>query len=130
MIVVDASVVATALADDTSDGERARHRLRGERLAAPQLMDLEVISAWRRLVAAGDLDRRRAELAMADLHLIRCERVPHRPLLARCWDLRNNLTIYAAAYVALAESLDVTLLTADGPLARAPGPRCEIDLLG
>lgn len=53
MIVVDASVLVTALADDGPDGERARVRLAGERLAAPHLIDVEVVSAWRRLAGGG-----------------------------------------------------------------------------
>ncbi len=129
MIVVDASVVVSALADDGPDGDRARVRLRGEKLAAPHLIDVEVASAWRRLAAAGDLDRRRVELAMADLLALRLERVPHGRLLGRCWELRSNLTVYDAVYVALAEALDVTLLTADKRLATAPGTRCPVEVL-
>ena len=56
MIVVDASVIVTALADDGYDGDRVRDRLRGERLIAPHVVDLEVASAWRRLAAAGRLE--------------------------------------------------------------------------
>lgn len=129
MIVVDASVLVTALADDGDDGDQVRARLRDERLTAPHLIDLEVASAWRRLAAAGDLDDRRARLALDDLHALRLERVPHRPLIPRCWELRDNLTMYDAAYVALAESLDVTLVTADARLATAPGIRCEVEHL-
>lgn len=129
MIVVDASVVVTALADDGPDGDRVRQRLRGERLTAPQLLDLEVISAWRRFAAPGDLDDRRAALALADLRRLRVQRVAHGPLLERCWGLRDNLTAYDAAYVALAELLEVTLLTADRKLAAAPGLRCEVELV-
>lgn len=129
MIVVDASVIVTALADDGPDGDRARERLRGERLAAPYLLDLEVTSAWRRLVAAGELDERRARLALADLQGLRVERVRHGSLLDRCWELRGNLTVYDAAYVALAELLEVILVTADAKLAKAPGSRCPIEVL-
>lgn len=50
-------------------------------------------------------------------------------MLARCWQLRANLTVYGAAYVALAEVLDADLLTADRQLAKAPDPRCRIELL-
>ena len=53
----------------------------------------------------------------------------HRPLLPRCWELRDNVTPYDAAYVALAEALGVPLLTADARLANAPGIRCEVELL-
>lgn len=129
MIVVDASVVVTALADDGPDGDAARARLRNERLTAPQVIDLEVVSAWRRLAATGALDDRRATLALDDLQALRLERVPHGPLLHRCWELRANLTIYDAAYVALAEALDVALLTADRRLAAAPGARCRFEVL-
>jgi predicted nucleic acid-binding protein len=129
VIVVDASVVVTALADDGPDGDRARDRLRAERLAAPHLIDLEVTSAWRRLAASGDLDDRRSGLALDDLAALRLERAPHGPLLARCWELRDNLTVYDAVYVALAELLGVVLVTADAQLARAPGPDCEIEVL-
>lgn len=130
MIVVDASIIVTSLGDDGDDGDRARDRLRAERsLVAPHLIDLEVVSAWRRLAAAGDLDERRARLALEDLGALRIERVPHTPLLSRCWDLRMNLTLYDAVYVALAEALDVTLLTADARLAGAAGTRCEIELV-
>ncbi|MBA2495518.1 MAG: type II toxin-antitoxin system VapC family toxin [Acidimicrobiia bacterium] len=129
MIVVDASVLMAALADDGDDGDRARGRLRGERLVAPHLVDLEVASAWRRLVAGGDLDARRADLAFADLAALRMERVGHRRFLPRCWELRANVTPYDAVYVALAESLAITLVTADVRLADAPGPRCPIEVL-
>lgn len=129
MIVVDPSVVVSALADDGPDGQRARLRLRGERLVAPHVLDLEVTSAWRRMASAGEVDERRAELAIDDLLALRLERVPHASLLKRCWELRANLTAYDAAYVALAENLRVTLLTVDARLARAPGLRCQIEVL-
>ncbi|MCC5951404.1 MAG: type II toxin-antitoxin system VapC family toxin [Acidimicrobiia bacterium] len=129
MIVVDASVVVTALADDGPDGDRLRGTLRGERLVAPEVIDLEVASAWRRLLATGDLDERRAQFALDDLMALRLERAPHRPLLARCWELRHNLTVYDAAYVALAERLDTTLWTGDARLAAAPGVRCRVEVL-
>lgn len=128
MIVVDASIVATALGDDGDDGDRVRQRLRGERMAAPHLLDLEVTSVWRRMAGAGHLDDRRAQLAIDDLRQLRLERVPHDRLLLRCWELRGNLTVYDAAYVALAEALGATLLTADSRMAAAPGCRCTFDL--
>ena len=129
MIVVDASVVVVALADDERDGIAARDRLADERLVAPHLVDVEVASAWRRLVASAMLDERRANLAFSDLAALRVERVAHAPLLPRAWELRETLTTYDAVYVALAELLDTTLVTADSRLARANGPRCPIDLL-
>ncbi len=129
MIVVDASVIVTALADDGDDGDRVRERLRGERLVAPHLIDLEVVSAWRRLSAAGQLDARRVGLAMTDLSTLRIERAPHGPLVQRCWELRGNLTVYDASYVALAEAVDAVLLTGDHRLAEVPGVRCSVEIM-
>ena len=129
MLVVDASVLAPALAYDDAVGDRMRSRLRGQSLAAPELIDLETASVIRRGLLAGRLDDRRAQLALTDLVELPLRRAPHRSLLARCWKLRDNLTIYDAAYVALAELLDAVLVTADARLAGAPGVRCEVDLL-
>jgi predicted nucleic acid-binding protein len=129
VIVVDASVLAIALADDGPDGDQARVRLRGERLSAPELVDLEVASVWRRQIQAGKIDSRRAQLALTDLGAMPLQRASHRSLLTRCWELRNNLTVYDASYVALAEALDVLLLTGDRRLAGSTGPRCQIEVL-
>ena len=129
MIVVDASVLVVALGDDGSNGRRARARLAGERLLAPEVVDLEVMSAWRRLWLARRLERERVDAALADLESLRLERVAHRPLLRRCWELRDIATVYDAAYVALAEHLDAPLVTADERLADAPGTRCQVELL-
>ena len=129
VIVVDASVVVVALADDARDGDFTRARLRGERLSAPELVDLEVASVLRRQVLRGEIDARRVGLALDDLAMLPLERAPHQPLIRRCWQLRENVTIYDAAYVALAEALGVTLLTGDRRLAAATGPECHIELL-
>ncbi len=129
MLVVDATVVASAVGDDGADGDRARDRLRGETLAAPELLDLEVASVLRRQVSFQAMAARRAELALADLAAMPVQRVSHRALVARCWQLRDNLSIYDAAYVALAEAIGADLLTGDRALARAPGPTCRIEVL-
>jgi predicted nucleic acid-binding protein len=129
VLVVDASVLAVALIDDGPDGDAARQRLGGEHLAAPALLDLEVVSAWRGLARGGRLDARRVGLALDDLLEIPIQRVEHTPLLGRCWELRENLTIYDAAYVALAEALQAALLTGDRRLAGVPGVQCPIEVL-
>ena len=128
MLVVDASVLVVALADDGPDGDYARVRLRGEELAAPELLDVEVASVLRRQARLGVVSPRRAELALADLAAAPVARAPHQPLLGRCWELRENLTIYDATYVALAEALGVDFLTGDVRLANATGPRCHIEV--
>jgi predicted nucleic acid-binding protein len=129
LIVVDASVVAPALGDDGADGDRARSRLRGERLVAPHLIDLEVSSVWRRQLAAGLIDLRRVALAVEDLLSMPLRRAPHDALLHRCWQLRDTMTMYDAAYVALAEALGAPLLTADRRLSCATGARCDIEIV-
>ena len=129
MLVIDASVLAVALLDDGPDGDLVRDRLCGEQLAAPALIDLEVASVWRGLARGGHLDARRVGQALDDLRDLPIQRVGHTPLVARCWELRDNLTIYDAAYVALAEALQAPLLTGDRRLARATGPRCAIEVM-
>ncbi|HTA05191.1 MAG TPA: type II toxin-antitoxin system VapC family toxin [Solirubrobacteraceae bacterium] len=130
MIVVDASVLATALSDDGPDGTRVRMRLDGESaLCAPEVIDLELAMAWRRQLRDGRLDVSGAQQALDDLETISLTRAPHQPLMPRIWELRENLTSYDAAYVALAEKLEVTLLTADRRSTRAPRLRCEIEVL-
>ena len=129
MLVVDASVLAVALLDDGPDGDLVRHRLRGEQLAAPALIDLEVASVWRGLSRGGHLDARRVALALDDLRDLPIQRVEHTSLLVRCWELRDNLTIYDAAYVALAEALEAPLVTGDRRFARSTGPRCVIEVV-
>jgi predicted nucleic acid-binding protein len=66
--------------------------------------------------------------ALDDLAALPAQRAPHRPLLARCWELRDNLTPYEAAYVALAEAMHAALLTGDRRLANATGPQCPIEV--
>jgi len=129
VLVVDASVLVVALADDGPDGDQARARLQGQQLVMPELAYLEVASVLRRQVRIGMMDLRRAGLALADLAALPTHRAPHRPLLGRCWELRDNLTVYDAAYVALAEAVQATLLTGDQRLAQASGPQCPIEVL-
>ncbi len=122
--------MAPALADDDADGDRARERLQGERLVAPELFDLEVVAVIRKALCTGGLDERRAAIALADLADLDLERVSHRPLLVRIWELHRNITPCDAAYVALAELIEATLVTADRRLAQAPGLRCHFECLG
>jgi predicted nucleic acid-binding protein len=129
VIVVDTSVLAPALADDGPDGDVARKRIAGQALLAPEIVDLEVASVLRRQCASGVLTVDRAAAALTDLVQLRMRRVAHRWLLPRCWELRSNLTTYDASYVALAESMELVLVTGDSRLAHAPGVRCDVDLV-
>ena len=97
---------------------------------APELFDLEVVAVIRKALFAGVLDERRAAIALADLADLDLERVSHRPLLVRIWELHTSITPYDAAYVALAEMIGATLVTADRRLAQAPGSRCQVEYLG
>jgi predicted nucleic acid-binding protein len=66
-----------------------------------------------------------AALAHEDLLSLPIELFPYHPCAARVWELRPNVTVYDAWYVALAERLDAALATLDRRLQRASGPRCE-----
>jgi predicted nucleic acid-binding protein len=101
----------------------------GEELCAPNLIDVEVVSALRRLASARAMTPARGAEAVEDLLALRLRRYPHEPLITRIWELRANLTAYDAAYVALAEALAATLLTRDKKLALAKGHRAKIELV-
>jgi predicted nucleic acid-binding protein len=127
LIVVDASVVANALADMTDDGRVARDALRAQTdLAAPDLVDVETVSVLRKRWSAGDLTARRFRAGVEDLADLAIVRHPTLPLMGRAYELRGNVSPYDAAYVGLAEVLGCALLTADARLAGAPGPRCPV----
>ena len=127
IVVIDASVAVTALADDGSAGHELRTRLQADAdLHVPELLDLEVAAVLRRLVVVErTLSARRASEALEDLADLPAERYGHRPLLRRVWELRHNVAIYDGWYVALAEALDLPLATLDGRLAKADGPKCR-----
>lgn len=122
MIVLDASAAVAALVNDG----QARRLVSDQSLHAPHLIDAEVVSALRRLVAARTLNSdegRRLVDAWSRLGLIRYEAAP---LLPRVWELREAVSAYDAMYVALAEGLDCALVTADARLSRAPGQTCAV----
>jgi predicted nucleic acid-binding protein len=130
VIVLDASVLASLIADNGVGGELARAALTRARAASvPDLADVETAAVLRKRWIAGDLSDEQCDLALADLRDLAIERYPARPLLSRAFELRANLTVYDAVYVALAEALACTLVTADARLAGAPGIACPIDLL-
>ena len=125
MIVIDASAAVLGL---MNDGE-ARAMLEAEAVVCPHLADSEVVHSFRSQVLRGDLDVAVAERMIDVWQRLGLERVGVASLLGRVWELRENLSAYDATYVALAEALESPLVTADGRLARAPGPRCTITVL-
>lgn len=100
-----------------------------ERLHAPHLLDIEIAQALRRLVQLKQITPHRAEQALEDFSQFAIERHIHQSLLPRIWQLRDSLTAYDGAYVALAEALSAPLLTCDAKLARAHGHRATIKLV-
>jgi predicted nucleic acid-binding protein len=128
VLVVDASIIAAVVADAGPDGVRYRNRIRGEQLAAPDLLRVEVLSVLRRQSASGTITAKQAANAVDDLLDLPLAVFATFPLLRRGWQIRSNVTPYDACYVALAEALGCTLLTADTRLARAPGTTCVIEV--
>jgi predicted nucleic acid-binding protein len=120
VIVLDASAAIDWLLQ-TSAGQQIEKRIysRGESLHAPHLLDLEVAQVLRRLEREGAIFPARADQAIQDLLDLRVTRYPHFVFLPRIWRLRNELSAYDAAYVALAEKLGATLVTRDARLASA-----------
>ena len=120
--MVDASAALSALLN----AGPARRALAAQQLHAPHLIDSEVASGLRRRVLAGHLGGDVGWALLDTWRRLGMTRHPGYPLLRRVWELRDNVSSYDASYVALAERLDCTLLTADGRLGRALGPRCTI----
>lgn len=117
--VVDASAAAEYLLR-TSLGLKVANIIEGGFLLAPELLDVEVLSVFRRAVLRRQLNEQRALRAIEDLMDWPIDRIPHRSLVWVAWQHRNNLSAYDAFYVAAARLSDAPLITADGPLARAP----------
>lgn len=123
-LVVDASVVVAALVDDGEVGRWAEALLTRTDLTAPHLMAFEAANVLRRSVLRGYISSEAAQLAHADLRDLVVDFVGYEVLAARAWALRDAVTLYDAAYVALAEMSEASLLTLDLRLTRAPGVRC------
>lgn len=129
MMVVDASAVVEVLLQ-TERGTQIEERLfaPGETLHVPHLIDIEVAHAMRRAWLQGLVEEERAEAALDDLTAWSLIRYPHDLFLPRIWSLRYNVTAYDAAYIALAETLAVTLLTCDARLASSSGHGGRIEI--
>lgn len=128
MIVLDASVVVELLTNGPL-AESLRHDLaqRDEPFLVPHLLDVEVVSAFRKLVAGRRIDSHGSGRLLTGLASLPVERYPHTPLLPRMWELRHNFTAYDATYIALAEATDSVLYTSDEKLSK--GHRARVRLL-
>lgn len=130
LAVVDASALVAFYAAEDPRRQAVVARLGvGDALFAPAHLDAEIVSALRGLSRPNPTLRAAVPGALRHLVGFPIRRMPLAPLLHRIWELRDNVTAYDAAYVALAERLNGRLVTCDGKLAKASGPRCSFDLI-
>jgi predicted nucleic acid-binding protein len=130
LIVIDASaLLEILLRTERADRLMERAFKGSEQMYAPQLLDIEITQVLRRLVRQKEISAARAELALQDLADLVVERHEHQTLIRRIWQLRDSLSAYDGAYLALAEALAAPLLTCDGKLAGAHGHRATIELV-
>lgn len=127
MTVFDASVLVDALVAAGPSGDDAREALHDcALLHVPSIFAAEATSAVRSLHARSNISLGLARGAIEKIKTVATWQYPFEPFLDRVWGLRDNLSVYDGWYVALAESLDTVLVTADRRLAEAPGPRCPV----
>ena len=130
LAVVDASALtAFYAADDPRRDAVAALLAAGDALFAPTHVDVEVVSALRRLAQRTPVLQAAVPAALRHLAGFPIRRMPLAPLLTRMWELRENVTPYDGAYVALAERLDGPIITCDRKLTAASGPRCAFELI-
>lgn len=119
---MDASAAVAALLNDG----QARERLAGERVWAPEVIDVEVVTGLRSCLASGRIDGAAAQVAFTAWQGLGIRRVSGRGLLPRVWELREVLDTAGASYVALAEALDCAVVTADAKLSAITAARCPV----
>jgi predicted nucleic acid-binding protein len=125
VIVLDASAALSGLLN----AGPARESLAGEQLHAPHLVDSEIAAGLRHHVASHRIAADQGWAALDAWRRLGLTRYAMHGLLERVWQLRDNLSAYDAGYVALAESLGCSLVTADARISRAPGVRCPITVV-
>jgi predicted nucleic acid-binding protein len=127
LIVLDASVVVELLTNGAlADSIRNELAGRDDSFLVPHLIDVEVMSALRRLAVSQPIDSHRSRQFLAALAALPAERYPHMPLIGRIWELRHKFSAYDAAYIALAEATGSVLYTCDANLKR--GHRAQVIL--
>ena len=128
-VVVDASVMVDLLAK-TELAALASAALAESELVAPALIDVEVLSALALMERAGALTTPDAQSAVDEWQQAAIERVAVPVLTPWAWARRLSIRISDAYYLAVADLLDIPLITSDGRLARAPHPGVEVMLIG
>ncbi|GAA0592768.1 type II toxin-antitoxin system ribonuclease VapC1 [Kutzneria viridogrisea] len=129
--MLDAVVDTSALIALFTGNEQDRalvNRMLATTAAAPELLDAEVLSVLRRMVRHGDLTRNQARVTLTTIQASPITRIPHANLVDRAWQLQDSITAYDALYVALAELLDVPLITCDAKLAGSNGHQAKVEL--
>lgn len=124
MLIVDASCLFEIISEGPRAGETRRILATSDELAAPALIDVEVVGLLRRETLQSGMAHARADIGLEELNDWPGERFPMRALNHRVWQLRSNVRTWDAYYVALAEYLAAPLVTLDERLARATGPEC------
>ena len=128
MIVVDTSALISVLAERPLIEPLRTRLVADDDLHAPYLVDVEILNSLRGLVARGTISLDRATDARADYANMLITRYPHQPLADRIWELRENISAYDAAFVALAEALGCPLITCDARLGRAANHAAQIEV--
>jgi predicted nucleic acid-binding protein len=128
LIVLDASA-AVELLLGTPAGVRVGHVLQSDAVLAPELLDVEVVSAFARLARAGVVSVAGAQARVGGLTSMPVRRIPHRPLTARAWQLGDRVRVSDAYYVACAEWASASLLTTDARLGRAALPGLTVTVV-
>ncbi len=127
MIVLDASVVVELLTNgDMAEFIRTELVGSGGPFLVPHLIDIEAVSALRRLAGEQRIDHHRCAEFLAGLASLPAERYSNTPLIGRIWELRHNFTAYDATYIALAEATDSVLYTCDEKLRRGHRARVVV----
>lgn len=127
---MDASALLDALVRSDDHGERVRDRLEIDLdQHAPHVLRAEALSGLRKLTATGEVAERQGATLARQIMDFSIDMYPIEAFIPRIWGLRENVSVYDAWYVALAEALDIPLVTTDHRLARAPGITCAIELI-
>ena len=127
MIVLDASIVVELLTNGFLADAITHELAECDESFIPHLIDVEVVSAIRRLTAGErGMDAHRSRQTLEGLAALPAERYSHTPFIGRIWELRHNFTAYDVAYLTLAEATNPSLHVCDVKLLK--GHRAQVVL--